>query len=486
MLRRLLGLGLAVCSMAHAAEPPHIELSTTAAWKGWSRPGRATELDVRISSSVATPATLEVSAGRQSVRAELQLEPGRVLRLQLPVSGSASVAALVFAPGASAVRREIGVSQSESPLLGVGLAGEEHVQLEGFHSVALTADDLPRNAAAYASVDALILDAPTLRALDPRQLAALLAHAAACGRIAVVSADERVRRVFEGAGGCGGRALLSAPSVAQARALLAESLNLSLPSPLPPGGAGELLRPGHAHWNGVAMLLAAYVAVALLVWLFFSAWPLLLAVPALAAVLALGLLHMLRPQPQLVIWSEGDSGAALARYQAWQRVPGGLREQVRVPIPPLLAASVQACDARQALRLDFDTGRGEVAHAVFETRLFHQVSLCYAGSFPMSRALVDAAQPDGSRAVRNVGATAWPSGLLLAEGRAHELPALAPGAQATLAANSGRTPPDAVARLASQRSPQQGAGALWPLDLGGVAEVPAGARGWLLVAVPAP
>jgi hypothetical protein len=480
------GLGLAVCGIANAAPPPDFDVTVTPAWKGWSRPGRASELDIRVSSPVATGATLDVRAGRQTVRTELALEPGRVVRLQLPVSVTAGLAVGVAAASASpAVWRDISVAQSESPVLGVGLAGEERVQIEGFHSVALAADDLPRNAAAYASVDALILDAVTLRALDQRQLGALLAHATACGRIAVVSADERVRRVFEGAGGCGGRALLSAPTVAEAKALLIESLNLSLPSPLPPGGVSELLRPGHALWNGVAVMLAVYVAVAALVWLFFSAWPVLLLVPALAAVASLAVLHTLRPQPQLVIWSEGEAGAALARYQAWQRFPAGVREPVRVPIPPLLAASVQPCDARQALRLDFDASRGEVAQAAFETRLFHQVTLCYAGSFPMSRALAAPARADGSREVRNVGTTAWPAGLLLADGQARELPALAPGAQAALAATGGRPARDALLRIASARSAPGGVAALWPLDLAGVAEVPADSQGWLLVSVPA-
>jgi hypothetical protein len=493
VLRRLrvwwLGAWLAVFGIAYAA-PPDIDVTVTPAWKGWSRPGRASELDIRVSSNVATQATLDVRAGRQTVRAELALEPGRVLRLQLPVSSTADLAASVSVASAPLVRRDITVAQSESPVLGVGVANEERVQLDGFHSVALTSDDLPRNASAYASVDALILDAATLRALDPRQLGALLAHAAACGRIAVVSADERVRRVFEGAGGCGGRALLSAPTLAEARALLVDSLSLSLPSPLPAGGVGELLRPEHAQWNGVAVMLAVYVAVAVLVSIFFSAWPVMLLVPGLAAVASLGVLHALRPQPQLVIWSEGDAGAALARYQAWQRFPGGLRERVRVPIPPLLAASVRPCDARQSLRLEVDAGRGEAAHAAFETRLFQQVSLCYAGSFPMSRALATTALADGAREVRNVGTSAWPAGLLLADGQARELPALAPGANATLATlatlatNSGRPPRDALLRIASSRNAPGGVAALWPLDLAGVAEVPANAKGWLLVVVP--
>ncbi len=479
-------LGLALCGAALAAAPPLLELTATPAWKGWSRPGRASELDIRIRSDVATRATLEVSAGQQTLRAELELEAGRVLRLQLPVSATAGLAASATAAAASAPRREIAVALSESPVLGVGLASEERVRLEGFHSLALSADDLPRHASAYASVDALILDAPTLRALDPRQLAALLSHAAACGRIAVVNTDERLRRLLEGAGGCGGRALVSAPSLAEAQVQLSASLARSLPTAMSPGSVGELARPGHEVWNRVAVLLAVYVAIAALAWLFFTGWPVLLGVPALAAVVVLGTLHALPPPPQLLIWSEGDAGAPLARYQAWQRFPGLVRERQRVAVPPQLAGGAQPCDARQALRVDFDALRGRISFVEFDTRLFGQVSLCYAGSFPMARAPVAAMRADGALEVRNAGNTAWPAGRLLADGQVYGLPALAPAAQTTLAANSGQAAREPVLRLAATRTPPQGAVALWALELGGVAEVPAASQGWLLVTVAAP
>ena len=94
MLRRLL-LGLAFCGVAHAATPPRIDLVVTPAWKAWSRPGRATELDIRLSTDAATRATLDLVAGRQSVHVELELQPGRVVRLHIPVSSTdeAAVAA---------------------------------------------------------------------------------------------------------------------------------------------------------------------------------------------------------------------------------------------------------------------------------------------------------------------------------------------------------------------------------------------------------
>ncbi len=485
MLPRLL-LALVLCGAAHAHASPRVELTATPAWQGWTRPGRTTEVEVRVSSDTATRATLAVAAGLRSVHAQIDLQPGRGVRLQVPVPAATVVSASLATADGATQQRELALARSEAPLLGVALASAEAVALDGFHAVALSAQDLPRHASAYTSMDALVLDAATLGALAPAQLGALLAHAAACGRIAVVTTDERVRRVLQGAGGCGGQALLIASSAADARDKLAASLATRLPAALPPGGMGELTRADAAVWNRVAVALAVYLAAALLAFAFVPSWPVIAFVPALASV-AVPLLLQAMPAPApLRVWSESESGATVARYQAWQRFVGVARAHARVPISPQLAASVQPCSADQALRLDFDAARGDARFAEFDTRLFHQVSLCYAGSFPIARAITTQALPEGARRVGNSGTTAWPAGVVLAEGLAHELPALAPGAATVIDAR--RAPPrrDAAVRMALTRMPADAAAALWELDLGGVADAPAGSQGWLLMTAVGP
>ena len=483
--RRLL-LGLALCGTAQAAPPPRIDLVVMPAWKGWSRPGRTTELDIRLTTDTATRATLDVVAGRQSGHVDVDLRPGRAVRLHLPVGSAQAVAVSAAAPGGPPGQREVSIAQSESPLLGVGLATDDGVQLEGFHTVALAADDLPRNASAYASIDALILDTPTLSALDQQQLGALVAHAAGCGRIVVVNTDARVRRVLDGAGGCGGHALMSATSLTQAKEMLDASLAVNLAAPMSPGGIGQLAPPDPRIWNRVAVIVAAYFAVAALAVLFFSTLPVLLALPALATVAVLALLHAMPSSSQLVVWSEGASGTQLARYQAWQRFQGLVRGQTRVAIPPQLASAALPCDSAQAMRFAFDADRGQALSAGFETRLFRQVSLCYSGSFPMTRAIAIQAHSDGLRDVQNAGTTAWPDGVVLAGGLAHSLPALGPGAHTTIGPNTGKPLRDAVLRAAMARTPPDGVAALWALDLSGVAAVPIDSTGWLLVSLPLP
>ena len=471
--------------MTDVIAQPRIDLEATPAWNGWTRPGRATEVDIRLGADTATRATIDVAAGHQVVRASLDLEPGRVMRLQVPIESSEEVVVSAVSPAAPLQRRDVRIAQSESPVLGLGLVTGDPVQLEGFHTVALDADDLPRNASAYSSIDALILDAPTLGALDQRQLGALLVHAAECGRIVLLNADLPVRRVLDGTGGCGGHALMHAASRADAIEMLKSSLAASMAPATALPGIGDLARPDFVTWNRVLVMLAAYFAAALLAAMFFSSLPVLLLVPALATVAILALLNVMQPTPQLVVWSEATSGAHSARYQAWQRFPGLARGGMRVPVLQQLA-SARPCEPTQPMRFDFDAIRGHATFAEFDTRLFRQVLLCYSGSFPVARAIAIESRPDGLLQVRNTGSIGWPGGVLLAGGLVHELRALGPGDDTIIPTRSGKAFRDALVRTAMARTRTGGAAALWELELGGVADIPPQSKAWLLVSIPPP
>jgi hypothetical protein len=259
-----------------------------------------------------------------------------------------------------------------------------------------------------------------------------------------------------------------------------------MPTVLSPGSVGSLVPPDHTAWNAVAVILALYFAAAALALIHAPSLPAMLLTPALAIAAILTLLHGMHSKSQLVVWSEGESGAPLARYQAWQRFPGLVHERARVPLPPQLGAAVQACEPGQALRLEVDASGARATFAEFETRLFRQFALCYSGSFPMQRTIAVEARADGSQAVRNAGTRAWPSGALLVAGRVHELPALGPAGATIVAAESRAPARDAALRTALSRTPSDGTAALWSLDLAGVAGAPIDSTGWLLVAVAPP
>lgn len=478
MRRAWLLTAIALCTGAQAEGTARIELSATAAWKGWSRPGRATELELRLGSDAKTPVRLQVlGPGGALLESRAELQAGRPLRLHLPVAAADTLAVEATADGAPAARREITLSMSESPLLGVALGADAGTRLAGFHPLALGAQDLPHQASAYAGIDALLLDDTTLAALDARQLAALLDHAGACGRIAVVNRDERVRRMLDSAAGCGGRMLVHAGDAAGAAAALESSLAQRL-EPLPQAPAAEP-GPGRA-WQAAALLLAAYFAAALLTALFTTAWWPLLVLPVVAALVAGGWLHFMPTTAPLSIWAEGEAGESVARYQARQTLTGSTRGRASLAIAPQLAAGAMPCPSSPMPRLEFDAAQDRAIRADFETRLFGRAALCFAGGFPMKREPVQETTADGRRSVRNGGSTAWPAGWWLEGGTWSGLPALAAGAQATPV--SPAAPANgAAARTALSRVPPDQAAALWQLDLAGVGDLAPGSQGWLLV-----
>ncbi len=489
MLRRLLLL-LAVCGAAAVQAEPRIELTATLAWGGWARPGRPSELDLRVVTDRATRATLAVESGRHTVHAGLELQPGRPLTLHLPLAPAEHVQLTLAPQDGALLQRALAIAHSELPLLGVLQADGSAIELPGFHSVALTPEALPRQVAAYAGMDALVVDATTLAALEPAQLGALLGHIAGCGRVAVVDADPNLRRLLDGAGGCGGRVLLHAASAAGAAEALAASLDIPLPTPMSAAAVGELAASDTTAWQRVTAALAVYLALAVLLALLVGTWPAVVGAGATGALAAWGLPQLLAPQAQLLVWGEADSGARLASHHALQRVVGSARDRVTMTIPPLLAPSVRACDAQQTMHLRFDPASGLVTRAEFDIRLFARATLCYAGSFPVARTLSVETQPDGAHLLQNRGGSAWPAGWLIAGGRAHELPALAAGARAPVGQPARvadtRMGLDAPLRMAFMRLSPAAVAALWPLDLAGVGGVPAATQGWLLVSVPSP
>jgi hypothetical protein len=104
------------------------------------------------------------------------------------------------------------------------------------------------------------------------------------------------------------------------------------------------------------------------------------------------------------------------------------------------------------MRFDFDANRGRLTFADFDTRLFRQISLCYSGMFPLERAIAIEARPDAMLDVRNAGRTAWPSGMLLAGGLVHDVPALGPGDSTIIRTEGGKPFRDAPARMAMART----------------------------------
>ena len=400
LARRLTLTGILLCVAAQAATAARIEATATASWGGWTRPERVTEVELRLGAPEATNVAIALHAGRQTILSAVRLEPGRPVALHLPAPTPRPLSIELTPDGGPPQRLDVATVAADAPLLASALA-EGRAALDGFHSVAVGPRDLPWRAAAYTSVDALIIDEATLAALGEHQLAALIDHAAACGRIALVGVGATPRRLIEEAAGCRGRHLVRAESTGEAVAALAASLEASSDSVRPVANPQRRLPAVPAAWTIVVAGTALYLAVAALAALLLPWGPAIVLVSALATVGAFALTVMLPPADSLVAWTEAEPGVHSVGYRALQRFDGAGRTTRRVALAGL--AGAQPCRGDEAVSLEFDPVQNRLTHAAFEAPLFAGITICYHGVLPPEQALALAGEPGEHPGIPDAG-----------------------------------------------------------------------------------
>ena len=474
----LLGLLAAAAPAARAATALVVE--AVPAWQGWSRPGRSTELEIRVTGR--GDAAVTVATDVQRIITAIAVSADRPARLRVPVAAAptVTVSAAVDAPTPVAVTAAL--SLSDSPLLAwVASREEPPPSVAGFRTLSLTPAALPGNTEAYSSIDALVISAATLSALDEQQMVALLGHVATCGRTLLVGADQDTAALFAAGVGCGGRALGVAPDAAGASAALAGLLQLPPREPPRTSSLATLSGADLTSWRLVLATLAGCAALLLLCAVFTSSLPLLV---ILAGSLALAAAWFVQSRPaaaQLAVWAEAGPGERLARYGALQRTTVQRHGAAVVELHAELAAPT-TCRERRDATWHWDAAQRRFTHVTVPGKLFDSVSLCYSGSFPVARSAAWRVADDGQAVLRNTGPSEWPAGQLLWRGTVRALPGVAPGADLVLVTDAGDSARNAVARLALSRTSPNDAALLWPLDLGTVVGAPAQSQAWLLVA----
>jgi hypothetical protein len=467
-------------TLATAAGAAPVEL--TAAWGGWSRPGRTTEIRVTLEAVEPARGTVTLHAGPQAYVAPFDLGRGERFRIAVPLRATRELSGAVELEGGEAARRPIAVAFAESPLLAVVTSAGQAPAFAPFHVVATDPTALPTHADAYSAIDALVVDGESLLALSRGQLAALLGHVAQCGRVALVAPGERWSLV-RGAAGCAGRTLVSGPDLATTLAALQDSL---AEIPGSPPSAADLRALGEddpSQWSRVVALLAVALALVVLgAWFVPPGWTALVPVGVAAAV-ALAL-QTWPASAHLLVWAETEPAARVAQYHAWHWQRGWRRGGVELEVLDGLSHP-RPCDATREVRIQLSPGDGRPVAAHFESRLFDVAALCYAGTFPAMRALTVTPATDPRVAVRNAGSQASPAGVFLAAARAQPLVSLAPGQQVELDPTAGTAPSGKATQVAARRTPGGGFGLLWALRLDTIAAAPAAASAWLFMPVEA-
>jgi hypothetical protein len=471
-------LGLLAAAGLAAQAAGALELEVVPSWQGWSRPGRTTEVELRLAGTGDVSVT--IGAGGQRITSTVSIDAGHPARLRVPVP-AASVVTVDAAPATGpAVREQVALSLAEAPLLAwvgaeVGARGPV-----GFQRLPLDSAALPGTVAGYGSIDALVIDAAALAALDDDQWNALLGHVASCGRTVLVGAATEAARLFASATGCSGRAIGFAADGDAAATRLDELLHQSLPEPVDARSLASMADADLAPWHRVVGTLAACAALLLLGAVFL---PALAVQVALAVAAAIGASWFVQSRPadaQLVIWAEAGPGDRLARYQALQQTSLVQRGDVAVTLPAELATP-RACRDLPDATWHWSTSERRFESLTVASRLFGRVPVCFAGHFPVARAAQSRDLDAVSITVRNSGPSSWPAGTLAWRRLLLPLPAVAPGEEFVATRAATTQPPTAAGRLALARTAPDAATMLWPLDVGLVKQAPERSQAWLLV-----
>jgi hypothetical protein len=443
-----------------------------------------TEVELRVQAQERVGAEATITADGQVVRSTMQLAPGQQARLVVPVQATERITAAVAPAGMEQERREIGLSLSEAPLLAWVATAAPAQSTAGFHVIEFDAGALPENAAAYSSIDALVIDRTLVGALTERQLAALLSFMGNCGRTVLIGSTPSAAGLLQGAVGCGGRNFAEATSTDSALASLSRLLD-STEAELPRATALATLG-GHQleTWYLAVAVLAVGMAAVALAGIFSTLLATAVVVPALATAAGLWFMQSRPFDAQLLVWAETRSDDRLAQYRGLQRATSSRRGDVDVPVLAVLAEP-QACGVGRPSAWSWDAQGHRYTGARFAGRLFATAALCYSGSFPVTRDAVARTSAAGRVDLRNPGPAAWPPGTLVREGRVHSIPTLAPGATLALTGERSEQPATVVERHAIARTPFDRLAILWPLDLQSVDQAPPGAQAWLLLQVEA-
>ncbi len=484
---RLLG-GLAVCVLAvgltgaaEAADP--LEVEAMPAWDGWSRPGRVTEVEVRLRSQRRAAVEVVLAADGASVRTRLELDAGQTSINHIPLRAAETITTAVRRNGKPRASLESRLALSESPLLAWVAPLPITGPLAGFHAVAVEPAELPRTAAAYSSIDALVIDRRLISSLEQQQLSALLSYVAGCGRTIVVSpalpADEGL---FRAAVGCGGRDFATVTSAGEAASSLAAILAMPAAMPISAPSLATVMGSDLRVWYAVTALLAVCAAAIAIGAVFTSSLAIAIAVPALLATGSLWFVQARAPQSRLTVWAEAGVGERVAQYQGLLQTSESRRGNVRIPVPDTLARP-QGCHDDVSATWEWDATARRFAAVQVEGRLFGRASLCFAGEFPIARAAAMRPVGDGRMALSNAGGSSLPPGVLAWRGGLLPFAALQPAAQVTLDPVRVTGPATGAQGLALSRTPLDAPSILWPLDLGRVQQAPAQSQAWLLMRI---
>lgn len=427
---------LAWVSISVAKADAPLQIDDTPAWNGYYRPGKSTEIGVRLISQRS--GVVNVKAGK--LLQTVELEGGIPKFAWLPLLPDNSATVLLHAdwqdnPGSPI---EKSVSLTASKIANIALVTEgltiqdrqvitqqlHHTDKDNFFSI--SSRTLPHYDPGYDSVDIIIIHYLGLKNLDEQQIQALSRYLTQCGKTIALEFPETVYSKLKKIAGCNGNFLVTASYSFEFTDQIKNLINQN-PDPLPELSALSDVLPERGIYTPYTLLLGfcfGYLLVVIMIIAINKHKYTFYIVPLLATVITIAIWYRQQPERYLISWLQMDSQHSSARYSAFlaMRGTGGWRETNNLPTAAVLSEA--AAISEQALH--FNGGQPDVIATDTHFSLFSGAEWYWQSSLEIDAPLklkIENQQP----IVTNKGQQTLQAGLLKWKGEIYPLPALQSG-----------------------------------------------------------
>ena len=483
---------LAWVSISVAKADSALQIEMTPAWNGYYRPGKSTEIGVRLISQSSGIVTIAASKLSQTIALEAGIS--KFVGLPLLPDSSNMVILQVSGPDDSGTPIEKSVFLTASKIPAIALVTEglttqdrqviahqlHHTDKDNF--LAIAALTLPRYDPGYESVDAIIIHYRGLKNLDEQQLQALSRYLANCGKTIALEFPETVYSKLKKIAGCNGDFLVTVASPFEFSDPIKNLINQN-PDPLPELSGLSIAMPEPGIYSPYLLLLGfcfGYLLILIMTAVITKHKYTLFILPLLATVVTIVIWRQQQPERHLISWLQMDSRQSSARYSALLSMRGTGRWQQLVDLPIAAVLSGATSPPRQALY--FNGEHPDVITSDIPFFLLSNTEWYWQSSLQLDAPLklrVNNQQP----LVTNNSPQTQQAGLLKWKGEIYPLPVLQSGQSWTLtAATSKITDHSGLVELMSRYSNRFNTAMLIPFTPNLLA-FSANHVGWLLISV---
>ena len=487
MIQRRFFLGaLAGVYIASAGAETLTQFDVVPVWNGRYKTSKPTEVQVNLIAQQGG----DFAISTETLSASVKMEADTPYMTWLPLRPDSSSLSHLQSynrlnPGAT-VARSVSFIPVDGPHIAIvrdGLSAAEHPIIAervrfSDHDVltSVNAKLMPRFAASYDSVDAIVMHFAGLKSLQDRQIQALSDYLMRCGSMVAVAFPDSIFNQLKKVSGCQGKFLISVGSLYQNSEPI--PLSLTEKSGLLPALAQFQIAEHKLNIDqpyawvvifGLGYFVAGFIAFGIA-----GRSRILFILPLISTMVVLLVWGQRQPEKVLTSWLEMNAGDASARYSACLTLNGAgiWHERLELPVEAIITSNTSS-DGQAQL-----AGNGYIVSPV-KHALLSEIAAYWQSALPLESPLSLAIE-NKLPMITNVTGIPTKQGLLRWQDGIHVLPALQPGQRWIFNSAVDKADHSELPQLFAKQSKMDKAALLIPYTPD-ILPFRAKQRGWLLL-----